>query len=87
MLSELRSVRIGEFAEDQLLAAVRTLDPHVYSDEGKDRQLAEFQYSWDWWNDASHPLPKLTLDTVMAAAKEFVLNLVCLTFASNLTIY
>jgi hypothetical protein len=78
MLIEIRRVRVGELREDQLLAAVRTLDPHVYSAEWQDRQLAELQYSWDWWNDASHSLPKLSLNTVMEAAKEFTLNLVCL---------
>jgi hypothetical protein len=47
MLLEIRRVWIGKFAEDQLLAAVRTLESHVYSDERKDWQLAELQYSWD----------------------------------------
>jgi hypothetical protein len=89
MLIELRRVRVGEVAEDQLLAAVRTLDPHVYSDQQKDSQLAELQYSLDWWNhSASHSLPKLTLDSVMEAAKEFILNLVRLAFkfSSNITL-
>jgi hypothetical protein len=86
MLIELRRVRVGEVAEDQHLAAVRTLDPHVYSDQQKDRQLAELQYSWDWWNHASHSLPKLTLDNVMEVAKEFILNLVHLAFSSNITL-
>jgi hypothetical protein len=86
MLIELRRVRVGEVAEDQLLAAVRTLDPHVYSDQEKDQQLAELQYSWDWWNHASHSLPKLALDGVMEAAKAFILNLVRPAFSSNVTV-
>jgi hypothetical protein len=48
--------------------------------------LAEFQYSWDWWNHGSHSLPKLALDGVMEAAKEFILNLVRLAFSSNVTV-
>jgi hypothetical protein len=86
MLIEVRRVRIGELAEDQLLATFRALEPHVYSDEEKDRQLAECEYRWDWWNDASHSLPKVTLDSVIQAAKGFVMNLVRLTFSSSVTI-
>ena len=83
MLSEMTRVRIGELAEDDLLAAVATLEPHFYSDEWKDRQLSELQYGWDWWNDGSHSLPKLTLDAVMEAAKDFVMNLVSLSLSSH----
>jgi hypothetical protein len=86
VLIELRRVSSGELAEDELLAAIRTLDPHLYSDEEKDRQLAQRLYGWEWWNDASYALPKVRLESVVDAAKDFVLALVSLAFSSTLTI-
>lgn len=88
MLGEITRVRLGTLPEDQLLAAVQALDPHVYSDKSKDQQLADLQYSWDWWNNhsetsASHSLTKLTMGIVMEAAKAFVLNLVSLAVSSD----
>jgi len=86
MLIDFRRVRVGELAENELLAAFLAHDPHVYSDKEKDRQLAECEYRWDWWNDASHSLPKVKLDSVIQTAKGFVMNLVRLAFSSSLTI-
>jgi len=86
MLNEIRRVRIGELAEDELLGIFRALEPHVYSDEAKDRQLAQCLYPWAWWKDESYALPKVTLVSVVEAAKDFVLSLVGLAFSSSLTI-
>lgn len=75
-------VRIGELKEDQLVAALLLHDPHVYSDKLKDRQFAQLEYDWDWWNQGSetstHSLPKLTLGDVSMAARAFMLDLVSL---------
>ena len=86
MLIEFRRVRVGELAEDELLAAFRALEPHIYADEEKDRQLAECEHRWDWWNYASHSLRKVKLDSVLQTAKGFVMNLVRLAVSSSLTI-
>ena len=86
VLIELRRVSSGELAEDELMAAISILDPHLYSDEEKDRQLAQWLYGWDWWNYVSYALPKVRLESVIDAAKDFVLALVRLAFSSTLTI-
>ena len=76
MLIEVRRVRIGELAEDELLGVFCAREPHAYCDEAKDRQLAQCLYAWAWWKDASYALPNVTLHSVVDAATDFVLSLV-----------
>jgi hypothetical protein len=81
ILIHITNVRAGELPEDQLFAAVRSMEPHHYSEEWQDRHLAELKHTYDWWNDrfeisTSYRLPKLTIVEIMEIAREFMDDLV-----------
>ena len=81
ILIHITSVRAGKLPEDQLFAAVRSMEAHYYSEQWKDRHLAELKHSYDWWNDrfeisTSYRLPKLTIVQIMEITREFMDDLV-----------
>jgi hypothetical protein len=74
-------VRIGKLPEDEVFAAVQSMDPHAYSTEWKDRHFAQLKYDYDWWNDhfeisTSYSLPKLNAMEVLEIMRDWYDDLV-----------